>query len=84
MVEPRVVQGLNQGALYQSAKDWRQVSNGLALVGGQSIVCLVRLCGSPTVVVWSKGMCNVRAKIAGGSAGEMLEVYCSREIAVGF
>lgn len=47
MVESRLVQGLVLGALYQSAKDWRQVSNGLASVGGKIIVCPVRLYGSP-------------------------------------
>ena len=42
-------------------------SKGSVLVGGQIVMCLVRLYGSPTVVVWSKGMCGGRAKTAGGS-----------------
>ncbi len=62
-------------------------SAGLAVVGGQIVICLVRLYGSPTVVVWSKGMYSGRAKTArgsGGIPGDLIEVYCSREIAVGF
>ncbi len=62
-------------------------SAGSALVGGQIAVCLVRLYGSPTVVVWSKGMYCGRAKTARGSEGfpgNLTGVYCSREIAVGF
>jgi hypothetical protein len=50
-------------------------------------MCLVRLYGSPTVVVWSKGMCGGRAKTARGAGdvpGNFRGVYCSREIAVGF
>jgi hypothetical protein len=61
--------------------------SGLVLVGGKIITCLVRLYGSPTVVVWSKGMCSGRAKTAkgsGGFPGIFSGVYCSREIAVGF
>jgi hypothetical protein len=42
-------------------------SEGLASVGGQIAVCLVRLCGSPTAVVWSKGMYSGRAKTVMGS-----------------
>ncbi|GMB00729.1 hypothetical protein [Pelosinus sp. IPA-1] len=42
-------------------------SKGSAVVGGQIVICLVRLCGSPTVVVWSKGMCNGRAKTVMGA-----------------
>ncbi len=62
-------------------------SMGSALVSGKIVMCLVRLYGSPTVVVWSKGMYGSRAKIT-GSAGEsswgtLRWVYCSREIAVG-
>jgi len=38
------------------------------MVGGQIVVCLVRLYGSPTVVVWSKGMYDGRAKIVKGAA----------------
>jgi len=83
MVEPRLVQGLLRLCISRPKIGVRSVT-GLALVGGQIVVCLVRLYGSPTVVVWSKGMCDGRAKIVGGSAGVLLEVYCSREIAVGF
>ncbi|CUH96868.1 hypothetical protein P22_2980 [Propionispora sp. 2/2-37] len=63
-------------------------SAGSVLVGGKIIIGLVRLYGSPTVVVWSKGMYNGRAKIAEGSGDSsrefIKEVYCSREIAVSF
>jgi hypothetical protein len=49
---------------------------------------LVRLCGGPTVAVWSKGMYNSRAKTATGaedSPGNLFRgVCCSREIAAGF
>ncbi len=44
-------------------------SNGSAVVGGQIVICLVRLYSSPTVVVWSKGMYGGRAKTAKGSGG---------------
>jgi hypothetical protein len=42
-------------------------SCGSAPVGGKIAACLVRLYGSPTVVVWSKGMCGSRAKTAKGA-----------------
>ena len=45
-------------------------SAGSAWVGGQMVICLVRLYGSPTVVVWSKGMHVGRAETV-RSAGEV-------------
>ena len=42
-------------------------SQGSALIGGQIAICLVRLYGSPTVVVWSKGMYISRAKTVRGA-----------------
>ena len=42
-------------------------SKGSVIVGGQIVICLPRLYGSLTVVVWSKGMGNGRAKTAKGS-----------------
>lgn len=56
-------------------------SKGSAVVGGQIVICLVRLYGSPTVVVWSKGMCNGRAKTVMGAEG--IGVGRCREIATG-
>jgi hypothetical protein len=44
-------------------------------------MCLVRLYGSPTVVVWSKGMYNGRAKTVMGTEG--IGVGRCREIATG-
>lgn len=66
MVEPRLVSDPSPGSALVGQ---RLVSGlqGLALVGGQIVVRLVRLYGSPTVVVWSKGMCGGRAKTAKGS-----------------
>ncbi len=60
---------------------------GSASVGGQIVICLVRLYGSPTVVVWSKGMYGGRAKTVRG-AGEVsrktvLWVCRCRETAAG-
>ena len=40
---------------------------GSVLVGGQIGMCLVRLCGSRNVAVWSKGMYAGRAKTVGGA-----------------
>lgn len=57
-------------------------SQGSALVSGQIGICLLWLCGSPTVVVWSKGMCVGRAKTAVGS-GEGPPETDSGFIAVG-
>ena len=37
------------------------------VVGEKIVICLVRLYGSPTVVMWSIGMCNGRAKTSMGS-----------------
>jgi hypothetical protein len=37
-------------------------AEGSAVVGEQIAVCLERLCGSPTVIVWSQGMYGSRAK----------------------
>ncbi len=48
-------------------------SKGSALVGGQIVICLVRLCGSPTVAVWSKGMYGGRAKTIMGAGGAFPE-----------
>jgi hypothetical protein len=57
------------------------------VVGGQMVMRLPRLYGSPTVVVWSKGMYGCRAKTAGGAGafprGTFGWVYCSLTIAVG-
>ena len=50
-------------------------SKGSVLVGGQIAMWLVRLCGSPTVVVWSKGMYGGRAKTVRGSGGFPGELY---------
>ncbi|MBP2664717.1 MAG: hypothetical protein H6Q71_2665, partial [Firmicutes bacterium] len=36
--------------------------NGSAVVGEKIAICLERLCGSQTVVVWSQGMYVSRAK----------------------
>ena len=56
-------------------------SKGSAVVGGKIVICLLWLYGSPTVVVWSKEMCNGRAKTAIGA--EVTGVGRCREIAVG-
>jgi hypothetical protein len=48
---------------------------GSATVGGQMVMGLVRLYGSPTVVVWSKKIHDCRAKTARG-AGEAFPVSC--------
>ena len=44
-------------------------SPGPVSVGGKTVICHPRLCGSSTVAVWSKAMYGNRAKIAGGTAG---------------
>ena len=49
------------------------------MVGEKIVMCLVRLYGSPTVVMWSIGMCNGRAKTSMGS--EDIGVGRCREIA---
>ncbi len=67
MVEPRLVSDLAGFGI--SRPKIGVGSEGSALVGGKIVICLVRLYGSPTVVVWSKGMYGSRAKTAGG-AGE--------------
>ena len=84
MVEPRLVSDLRGFGISRPKISVR--SEGLALVGGKIVMCLVRLYGSPTVVVWSKGMYDGRAKTArgAGDSGDFRGVYCSREIAVGF
>ena len=66
MVEPRSVSDPAPGSVSVGQRLMSGLS-GLASVGGQIAVCLVRLYGSPTVVVWSKGMCSGRAKTAKGS-----------------
>ncbi|BBB93273.1 hypothetical protein MAMMFC1_03985 [Methylomusa anaerophila] len=86
MVEPRLVSDLSGFGIGRPKINVR--SQGLALVGGKITMCLVRLYGSPTVIVWSKGMYSGRAKTAKGTAdfsGEISrEVCCSREIVAGF
>ena len=51
------------------------------------VIRLPRLYGSPTVVVWSKGMYGGRAKTAAGAGesprGTLRWVYCCLTIAVG-
>ncbi|AJQ28927.1 hypothetical protein [Pelosinus fermentans] len=79
MVEPRLVSDLNRFGIGRPKSIVG--SRGSAVVGGQIVICLVRLYGSPTVVVWSKGMCNGRAKTAMGS--EVIGVGRCREIATG-
>ena len=54
-------------------------SEGSVVVGEKILICLVRLYGSPTVVMWSIGMCNGRAKTSMGS--EAIGVGRCREIA---
>ena len=49
------------------------------VVGEKIFICLVRLYGSPTVVMWSIGMCNGRAKTSMSS--EDIGVGRCREIA---
>jgi len=59
-------------------------SKGSAVVGGQMIICLERLCGSPTVIVWSQGMYGCRAKTImgceynGSFAGGSVAIYDGR------
>jgi len=80
MVEPRAVSDI----LWCSALVGQRLASGRkgsALVGGKTGMGLERLYGSPTVVVWSQGMCVGRAKIVRGS--EATRVRCSREIAAG-
>jgi hypothetical protein len=67
MVEPRLVPDLAGFGISRPKISIR--SAGLVLVGGQIGMCLVRLYGSPTVVVWSKGMYIGRAKTARGAGG---------------
>ena len=87
MVEPRSVSDLNWGPVSVGQRLASDPTPGSALVGGQIGICLLWLYGSPTVVVWSKGMCAGRAKTAKGS-GEVprktvQRVCCSRETAAG-
>ncbi|VBB06229.1 Hypothetical protein LUCI_1445 [Lucifera butyrica] len=85
MVEPRLLADLLRGSLVVGQRLILDRS-GLVLVGGKIVMCLVRLYGSPTVVVWSKEICNSRAKTAKGAVdyfGNLTGVYCSRKIAVG-
>ena len=66
MVEPRLASDLEKGFGVSRPKI-HVGSMGSVWVGGQMVICLVRLYGSPTVVVWSKGMCGCRAKTARGA-----------------
>ncbi|MPL58490.1 hypothetical protein SDC9_04023 [bioreactor metagenome] len=54
---------------------------GSAVVGGKIGACSERLYGSPTVVVWSQGMCIGRAKTVMGC--EVIGGGRCREIATG-
>ena len=65
MVEPRLVPDLKRFGI--GRPKIIVGSKGLAVVGGQIVMCLVRLYGSPTVVVWSKRMYNGRAKTVMGA-----------------
>lgn len=64
MVERRLVSGLT--GLGISRPKSIVGSKGSAVVGGQMTICLERLYGSPTVVVWSQEMCGCRAKTVMG------------------
>ena len=66
MVEPRLVSDLTLGFGISRPKIGIG-SKGSVSVGGQIGICLVKLYGSPTVVVWLKGMCIGRAKTVVGS-----------------
>ena len=50
-------------------------SKGSAVVGGQIDMCLERLCGSPTVIVWSQGMYGCRAKTVMGCEWRRLKKF---------
>ncbi|WP_069972739.1 hypothetical protein [Propionispora sp. 2/2-37] len=67
MVEPRLVPDLNKFGI--SRPKIGIGSGGSVSVGGKIGICLLWLCGSPTVVVWSKEMYAGRAKIARGAGG---------------
>ena len=79
MVEPRLVSDLKRFGIGRPKSVVG--SKGSAVVGGQMVICLVRLYGSPTVVVWSKEMYSCRAKTVMGS--EDIGVGRCREIATG-
>ena len=79
MVEPRLVLDLTRFGIGRPKSIVG--SQGSAVVGGKIVMCLLWLYGSPTVVVWSKGMDNGRAKTGMGS--EVTGVGRCREIAVG-
>jgi hypothetical protein len=64
MVEPRLVSDILVFGI--SRPKIGVGSQGSALVGGKTGMCLERLYGSPTVVVWSQGMDVGRAKIVMG------------------
>ena len=64
MVEPRLVSGISVFGI--SRPKVGVGSKGSALAGGKTGMSLERLYGSPTVVVWSQGICVGRAKIARG------------------
>lgn len=61
MVEPRLVSGLTMGLGINRSKI-AAGSKGSAVVGEKIVICLERLYGSPTVIVWSQGMYSSRAK----------------------
>jgi len=82
MVEPRAVSDLIRGPVSVGQRLASDLTRGSALVGGQIVMCLVRLYGSPTVVVWSKGMYGGRAKIVRG-AGEVSRKTVLGSVAVG-
>lgn len=65
MVEPRLV----SDRIYRFGISRPKIvvgSRGSAVVGGKTGMGLERLCGSPTVVVWSQGIYVGRAKIIMG------------------
>ena len=75
MVEPRLASDIHR--VFGVSRPKISVgSSGSVLVGGKTGMSLERRYGSPTVVVWSQGICVGRAKIAMGC-----ELYGS--IAVG-
>ena len=82
MVEPRLVPDLTRGSVLVGQRLASGLTRGSALVGGQIVICLVRLYGSPTVVVWSKGMYGGRAKTARG-AGEVSRKTVLGSVVVG-
>ena len=66
MVEPRLVSDSLQGSALVGQRLLSDLFPGSAVVGGKIGAGLERLYGSPTVVVWSQGMCISRAKTVMG------------------